>query len=357
MNGSRRKEVYFVARAKTTPKFDIPTLPEFKIEYEEEVEPEPPPKPLVLIIVVTRHTFTEEELALLNLGLLVPEEESEVIDEEEGLEEEEAEVEGEEEEVVEDETEVEEETEESEREVFGDVIDRYITLIESTYPEGIIEKYGVQPGDPEEKWLTQNEFFNAVSNGKWRLASLKTLKRGYEKYFDLHPEAYGYDQIHILGHGGPLTGLLFARETGLGWASFAETEDMGNASDIFPLNPAGKVIIAVCQAKYGTMEKWMGENLHHYRDEYDTLPGLREEPPSAEDVEREAKERVLAVAGDFGVTYTDKEHKPKGWEWHYGTRQVARFLGIEMNMEEVSEAIRAELNEILKSLGKPLVSD
>lgn len=221
----------------------------------------------------------------------------------------------------------------------------YRDLLQKTYGEENVFTAGVTLEDGIEDWLTQEEFFRRIDL-KYR--EVVETKRAKGEMF------FGFSQVHIIGHGVKNKGILFKYNEPFN----SDLIDPSITSTrLLHLNPAGKVIIAVCQAKYGTMEKWIGANLHHYRDEYDTLPGLREEPPSAEDIEREAKERVLAVAGDFGVTYTGKEHKPKGWEWHYGTRQVARFLGIEMNMDEVSEAIRAELNEILKSLGKPLVSD
>lgn len=308
MNGNRREEVYLIARAKSTPSFDIPTLPEFKIEYGEDVEPEPPPKPLVLIIVVTRYTLTEEELALLNRGLLVPEEESEVIEEEDELEEEEKEPTEEEEEPEEE----EDEPEEGE-EVFGDVVDRYITLIESTYPEGMVVKKGVRPADPEEKWLTQTGFFSAVSSGDLSLVSIFSIPR-YKNYVELHPESKGYDQIHILGHGGPLTGLLFAREGGPGWASFTETEDMGKASDVFPLKPDGnsKIIIAACSGDKGQLRPWMRKSIK--KDDRD-------------------RHRAFGVSGMWHVKYDtgadDPFKTPRGWKVQHPSMQaIARRLDI-----------------------------
>ncbi len=219
----------------------------------------------------------------------------------------------------------------------------YRDLLRETYGEENVFTAGVTLEDGIEDWLTQEEFFRRIDE-KYR--EVVEIKRAKGELF------FGFSQVHIIGHGVKNKGILFKNDEPFN----SDLIDPSITSTrLLHLNPAGKVIIAVCQAKYGTMEKWIGGNLHHYRDEYDTLPGLREEPASAEDIEREAKERVRAVAGDFGVR--ERDDKPKGWEWHYGTRQIARFLGIEMNMDEVSEAIRAELNEILKSLGKPLVSD
>ena len=200
-------------------------------------EPEPPPEPRVLGVVVTRQTTIEKP-----------------------------------------------------PDTFAHVVSRYITLLEGSYPEGRIVVTGVPEGD-EETWLTQEEFVAAVRKGTDRLHVVYLDTRSFT-YVQNFPESYGYDQIHIIGHGNPDEGLLF-RE----FETFEKgAVGLGRAGDLFALKPEGKLVVAVCYAKDGSMGEWLNETI--------TLDSNRDSS-------------VHLVKGDISVKYDYYDPKtveaPKSW--------------------------------------------
>jgi hypothetical protein len=216
-------------------------------------EPVPPPEPLVLVVVVTRRTTLEKP-----------------------------------------------------PDTFTHVVSRYITLLEGSYPEGRIVVTGVPEGD-EETWLTQEEFVAAVRKGTDRLHVVYLDTRSFT-YVQNFPESYGYDQIHIVGHGNPDEGLLFGE-----FDTFEKgAVGLGSAGDMFALKPEGKLVVAACYAEDGSMGEWLNETI--------TLDSNRES-------------RVHLVKGDIRVKYDKYDPKtveaPKSWEkQHYSMRNIARHIGL-----------------------------
>ena len=215
-------------------------------------EPVPPPEPLVLVVVVTRQTTIEKP-----------------------------------------------------PDTFAHVVGRYITLLEGSYPEGRIVVTGVPEGD-EETWLTQEEFVAAVRKGTDRLHVVYLDTRSFT-YVQNFPESYGYDQIHIVGHGDPKDGLLFKDGYFLEGAP-----GLGNAGDLFPLKPNGRLVVAACYAKDGAMGEWLNETIT---------------------VDSNDESRVHLVPGDIKVRYDKYDPKtveaPKSWEeQHYSMKDIAIHIGL-----------------------------
>jgi hypothetical protein len=217
-------------------------------------EPVPPPEPLILIVVVTRRTTLEKP-----------------------------------------------------PDTFAHVVSRYITLLEGSYPEGRIVVTGVPDGD-EETWLTQEEFVVAARKGTDRLHVVYLDTRSFT-YVQTFPESYGYDQIHIIGHGNPKEGLLFDERR---FPFNKGASGLGTAAYLFALKPEGKLVVAACYAKDGTMGEWLNETI--------TLDSNR-------------TSRVHLVKGDIKVKYDDYDPKtveaPKSWEeQHYSMKDIARHIGL-----------------------------
>jgi hypothetical protein len=222
------------------------------------------------------------------------------------------------------------------------VISDYIKLLKNTYPKpnGIVDVVGAKAGpgkNPREwQWLSQSDFFAALREGKENAEA-----------FSERTDFFGYNQIHIIGHGWPTKGMVFRPEPGEedegdageseGGAAFSiDDVEAGGSSDV-PLRFDGKVVILGCFTDVEGLYHWFKQNLEEGRG-----GGLS----ALEGAKTEEKEKVKRVHGvtEYGMvgywTYPDGRKVPI-WEWYEETRQIADFLGIELDPYKVLKAEEA----------------
>jgi hypothetical protein len=178
---------------------------------------------------------------------------------------------------------------------FEDTIRGYLQLLEDKYPKGKIEVAGVALGTKPLEEMSQEAVFSQLRAMRGKITGGVGESTGF----------WGYDQIHILGHGKPGDGLRFK-----GPKYF--NEDLlegGTAKDTLPLKPNGKVVIGACYASGGGLAGWLRATLDKAGDEYS---------------------RVHAVGGIFNVK---EEETPPGsgdyvLKWHLlpCTKEIENFL-------------------------------
>jgi hypothetical protein len=201
----------------------------------------------------------------------------------------------------------------------------YRDLLGSTYGEKNVYTAGAELNNRKQEWLTQEDFFEAIAE---RAKEVRAIKESEGGIF------FGFDQVHIIGHGTEETGPLFKHDT-----PFKKPDEGITSVKLLCLNAKGKIIIATCGGNKGDMEGWMRDNLRPSEDE---IPRYGRKGPelTPDELEKEKDERVCAVEGDFTITGR-VGGPPKGWEWDPSLRQIANFLGIPLNQEYV-DASKAE---------------
>lgn len=178
---------------------------------------------------------------------------------------------------------------------FEDTIEGYLDLLEGKYAKGKIEVAGVALGTKPREEMSQEAVFSQLRGMRGKITGGVGESTGF----------WGYDQIHILGHGRPGYGLRFK-----GPKYFNEDLLEGaTAKDTLPLKPDGKVVIGACGADGGGLAGWLRATLDKAGEEYS---------------------RVHAVGGIFNVK---EEETPPGsgdyvLKWHLlpCTKEIEKFL-------------------------------
>ena len=144
---------------------------------------------------------------------------------------------------------------------FNRTIENYETLLRETYgAENVIilgAGYETFPGrtpkkENESKYLDDLDFSEIKFLVQKEFATLiRSVTRAK------------YDQIHIVGHGDPLYGLLFYSAAPVGF-NVEKAEGAGlNIPENWPLNPGGKILLVGCGANGGRLKDFL--------EYYDTL--------------------------------------------------------------------------------------
>ena len=178
---------------------------------------------------------------------------------------------------------------------FEDTIEGYLDLLEGKYPKGKIEVAGVALGTKPREEMSQDDVFSQLRAMRGKITGGVGETTGF----------WGYDQIHILGHGKVGDGLRFK-----GPKYFNEDLLEGaTARDTLPLKPDGKVVIGACCADGGGLAGWLRATLDKADAEYS---------------------RVHPVKGIFATAeeetwYGSGEYVLK-WGAHPSTKEIENFL-------------------------------
>jgi hypothetical protein len=178
---------------------------------------------------------------------------------------------------------------------FEITIKQYLQLLEGKYSKGKIEVAGVALGTEPLEEMSQDAVFSELRAMRGKITGGVGESTGF----------WGYDQIHILGHGKAGQGLRFK---GLKYFN----EDLlegGTAKDTLPLKPGGKVVIGACYASGGELAGWLSATLDKADAEYSN---------------------VYAVDGYFATaseeTYPGSNEYELKWNAHPSTKDIEIFL-------------------------------
>ena len=177
---------------------------------------------------------------------------------------------------------------------FEITIKEYLQLIEGKYPKGKIEVAGVALGTEPRELMSQDDVFSQLRAMRGKITGGAGETTGF----------WGYDQVHILGHGDVGRGLLFK-----GFKPFDPDLFGYKARDAVPLKAGGKVVIAACYGSGGGLAGWLSATLDKADAEYS---------------------RVHAVKGDFATAAEEtipgsNEYELK-WSAHASTKDIEIFL-------------------------------
>jgi hypothetical protein len=177
---------------------------------------------------------------------------------------------------------------------FEITIREYLQLLEGKYPKGKIEVAGVALGTKPRETLSQNDAFSQLRAMRGKITGGVGESTGF----------WGYDQVHILGHGDVGRGLLFK-----GGKAFDPDLFGYAARDAVPLKAGGKVVIAACYGSGGELAGWLRTTLDKAEAE---------------------RSRVHAVEGYFATASEEtipgsKKYELK-WSAHPSTKDIEIFL-------------------------------
>ncbi len=177
---------------------------------------------------------------------------------------------------------------------FEITIKEYLQLLEGKYPKGKIEVAGVALGTEPRETLSQEDAFSQLRAMRGKITGGVGESTGF----------WGYDQVHILGHGDVGRGLLFK-----GFKQFDPYLLGYTARDAVPLKAGGKVVIAACYGSGGELAGWLRTTL------------------DKADAERS---RVHAVKGYFATasdeTYPGSNKYELKWSADPSTKDIEIFL-------------------------------